>query len=301
MKQILILVVIFCVLFSLTCPAWPHNPFTSKPENQHPAPEPPFKSQLFVKIIEWQHTLRMQMSQLIRISESKGNIIPLLLLMGFAFAYGLLHAAGPGHGKIIATSYVLTHNTSIPTGLLFGLCIAILHGFSGAIGVIGLHYIIQKSVTETLATATSVTQIISFGLITLLGLGILIKNGYGFLSQSAHQNKEETQKISRKSLLPWIAAVGLVPCPAVVMVMLFCLSMDVLILGLVLAACISLGMAATISFVVTAAIIGKSGILHAVPKNRTQIIEKIVGILSGAVIMAFGMLFLFAAINTAFY
>ena len=59
-------------------------------------------------------------------------------------------------------------------------------------------------------------------------------------------------KGSRKGLVPWALAVGLVPCPAVVMVMLFCLSMDALALGLVLAVFISLGMALTISGVVIA-------------------------------------------------
>ena len=53
--------------------------------------------------------------------------------------------------------------------------------------------------------------------------------------------------MTRKGVLPWAVAVGLVPCPAVVMVMLFCLSMDVVILGLLLAVCISIGMATTIS------------------------------------------------------
>lgn len=301
MKRIFILVILLGLLGSWNSPVWSHNPFTSKPETQHKAPEPLFKSQLFVKIILWQHKLKQKMSGLIRVAQSEGSAKPLIVLIGLAFVYGVIHAAGPGHGKFVAMSYVLSHKASIMGGLLFGLCIAIFHGFSGAVGVLGLRFIIQRGVSETLATVTTVTQIISFGLIALLGLGILLKNGYAIFFKSASENDAAPAKASRKGLLPWAMAVGLVPCPAVVMVMLFCLSMDVIIIGLLLAACISFGMAATISFVVTAVVMGKAGVLNTVSIKRAERVEGFVGILSGAVIAIFGTLFLLATINSVLY
>ncbi|WP_319406525.1 hypothetical protein [uncultured Desulfosarcina sp.] len=63
------------------------------------------------------------------------------------------------------------------------------------------------------------------------------------------------------------------------MVMLFCLSMDLVLLGLLLAICIALGM-------------GKAGILRAVSEKRIEKAEAIVGMLSGAAIAGFGTLFL---------
>jgi len=217
--------------------------------------------------------------------------------MVLAFSYGAVHAAGPGHGKFVALSYVLSHKASITSGLLFGFFVAFLHGLSGAVGVLGLRYIIQRSVSQTLATVTTATQIISFGLIAILGLGILLKNGYALFLKPAFNSIAQDKKKARKGLLPWIVAVGLVPCPAVVMVMLFCLTMDVLTLGLVAAACISLGMGATISCVVVAVIMGKAGALQVVPKKRIKTIERILGIVSGIAVTVFGTLFLLAAIG----
>ncbi len=64
---------------------------------------------------------------------------------------------------------------------------------------------------------------------------------------------------------------GLVPCPAVVMVMLFCLAMDVMVLGLVLSAGIALGIGASISLVVTAVVLGKSGLMKSVSEKKPSL------------------------------
>jgi len=125
------------------------------------------------------------MSGLIRIAQSDGSVKPLFVLIGLAFLYGAIHAAGSGHGKVVAMSYVLSHRSTVLGGILFGFCFAFIHALSGAIGALGLRYIIQRGVCETLASVASVTQIVTFGLITLLGLGVLLKHGYALLFPSA--------------------------------------------------------------------------------------------------------------------
>lgn len=301
MKYLLILMILSGLLCSWTDPVGSQNPFTSKPETQHKAPEPLFKSRVFVKIILWQHQLKQKMSELIRVARSEGGVKPLMVLFGLAFSYGVIHAAGPGHGKVVAMSYVLSHRATILGGILFGFCFAFIHALSGAVGVLGLRYIIRRSVSETLASVTTTTQIVSFGLITLLGLGILLKHGYALFLTPPPDRKTHPEKASRKGVLSWAVAVGLVPCPAVVMVMLFCLSLDAMILGLLLAACISIGMATTISLVVITIVMGKAGILIAVSNNYAIRVEGIIGVLSGGAVSIFGALLLLSAINAALY
>ncbi len=291
MKRFLVLWILFVVLFSFATPVWCRNPFITEPENHHEKTKPSLKTRVIFQIILWQHQLKQKISELIRVTQSESSIKPLILLIGLAFSYGAIHAAGPGHGKFIAASYILSHKISIVWGWVFGLCIAIIHGFSGIVGVFGLRYIIQQSFGETLEMSTTVTQMVSFGLIALLGLGIFFKSGYALLFAKTAKKEERPVADSRKSLLPWALAVGLVPCPAVVMVMLFCLSMDVMLLGLMLAICISIGMATTISFVVTLVILGKAGFLNMMAKKHIETIERVIGILSGAAISVFGVIF----------
>jgi ABC-type nickel/cobalt efflux system permease component RcnA len=301
MKRFMILLILVILLLLLSSYTYAQNPFTSKP-NKKPtptAPAPMIKSPIFVKIILWQHQLKEKMAQLIRGMQNGNSIMPLIFLMGLAFTYGAIHAAGPGHGKVVAMSYVLSHRPSVAGGVTFGMAIALIHGASGVFGVLGLRYIIQRGVSDTLASVTAVTQIVSFGMIILLGLGILSKHAYGMFAGQKGSWAEEPQ--SRKNIWPWAVAVGIVPCPAVVMVMLFCISMGVTILGLVLALCIAVGMAATLSVVVAALIMGKAGAMRTVSKKRFERAEGIVGLLSGAAIVVFGTFFLLPAIHAAVY
>jgi len=301
MKSAFVFAVLLLFFALWVPPVWSLTPLTSQADIQYQGTETSFGKHIVTEIVLWQYKLRKRMTVLIRMAQTGESLKPLLLLMGVAFLYGAIHAAGPGHGKLVAMSYVLSRRLSIGGGVLFGFCIALIHGFSGAIGVLGLRYIIQRSVSETLASVTSVTQVVSFALIALLGAVILLINGRNLFFPSPQKTETPPDVMPRSGILPWAWAVGLVPCPAVVMVMLFCLSMNVLILGLLLATCISLGMAATISFVVTSVLLGKTGALKIVPENKIKTIEVVVGFFSGAAIMTFGALFLLSALQQTPY
>jgi nickel/cobalt transporter (NicO) family protein len=277
--------------------AWADNPFTTRPEARRETPEPPVKSPFFARFAVWQHELNQKISEWVRNLKEEGGIRPLATLMGIAFAYGAIHAAGPGHGKFVAASYVLSHRTGVTGGLLLGFFTAVFHGFSGVVGVFGLRFLLRKSVGQTLASTTAATRIASFGLVAALGFFLFLKSARTLRARRSTRTDSPPKPASRKSLLPWAAAVGLVPCPAVVMVMLFCLSMDAAMLGVLLAAAMSLGMAATISAVTVAAVAGKTGTLRFFSEKRAETIEGVVGLLAGAAIALFGTLFFLAALQ----
>ena len=76
--------------------------------------------------------------------------------------------------------------------------------------------------------------------------------------------------------------------------------MDVMGLGLVLSACTTLGTEETILLAVTAVVLGTSGLMKSVSK-KTRFIEGTVGLLSGTVIAALGIIFLQATITETYY
>jgi len=169
----------------------------------------------------------------------------------------------------------------------------------GREAVLALHFILQTSVSGTLSSVSNVTQVVSFSLIALLGLGILIKNGWEALQRLKAGPVRTPSRPNEKTrgLLPLAMAVGLVPCPGVVMVMLFCLSMGAMTLGLALAACVALGMAATISLVVLAVVTGKAGLLKMMPEGKVALVESVVGLLSGIAIALLGTMFLVTTLH----
>ncbi len=300
MKQSIIFLFLL-LTFSIAPLASANNPFTTKPENQHAAPMPVISNKFFAKIIIWQHQLKAKMSSLVRQAESTGSIKPLLLLIMAAFAYGVIHAVGPGHGKAIALSYVLSQRPSYIRGMLFSNCMALFHGASGIAFVLVVRLILKTNIIKNLETVTNITQVISYSIIACLGLGIFIHGIYKLIKK--HYQKQHTCETfkSEKYTNPVLLAlvVGSIPCPGVIMVMLFTLSMDLIALGIILGITISIGMALTVSIVVSIAISGKLASLTAISKNskRAVLIEYGIEVFAGLLLMILGTLFLGANLN----
>ena len=295
MKQSIIFLILL-LTFSIAPLASAHNPFTTKPENQHAAPMPVTSNKFFAKIIIWQHKLKAKISSLVRQAESTGSIKPLLLLIMAAFAYGVIHAAGPGHGKAIALSYVLSQRPSYIRGMLFSNCMALFHGASGIVFVLVIRFILKTNIIKNLETFTNITQVISYSIIACFGLGIFIHGIYKLIKKNDQkQHTYETFK-SGKYTNPVLLAlvVGSIPCSGVVMVMLFTLSMNLIALGIILGITISIGMALTVSIVVLITISGKVALLTAISKNskRAVFIEYGIKVFAGLLLMTLGILFL---------
>ena len=278
------------------------NPFTAKHKSEahrmttHPAAKNPFLSMIAL----WQHRLNQKMADLMREAKATNSLKPLAFLLVIAFAYGAIHAAGPGHGKVFAISYILAQRPRLLRGILFGNFIALFHGLSGILFVLIIRIILEKSITGTLEDVTRITQIISFSLIACLGLGILIKSIYRWI-KSAKNSRPSFDKSNKRHLnSPLLSAlvVGMIPCPGVVMVMLFALSMNLVGLGIMLGVTLSLGMAFTITCVVVMGILGKTASLGMVAKNSSLVItlEYLIETIAGLVITCLGLLFLTAII-----
>ena len=56
------------------------------------------------------------MAALIRQAKTENRIMPLMVVILMAFGYGALHAAGPGHGKAVAVSFMLSRNATLGGG-----------------------------------------------------------------------------------------------------------------------------------------------------------------------------------------
>ena len=282
-------------------PVLSQNPFTSSKTSPENFIRTKKQNLFLVKITEWQQRLNSKMASMIRETKETGNIKPLLFLIITAFIYGVIHAAGPGHGKAFALVYLVSENRSIYTAFLFGNMIAFFHGISGAGLVLLLHFILQTGVAKSLGSVTNITQIVSYSLIALLGAILFIKNSYQIFWQIFRRKTVKTDEAGVTGRGGTVAAaliVGGIPCPGVVLVMLFALSMNMTGLGLVLAFALSLGMAVTISIVVAAGLAGKKIILGSMQKhaNFARAAEHIIEITASVLLMLLGGIFLAAAI-----
>jgi len=275
------------------------NPFTSKTRPPAVSQKQPMPNHFLAKISFWQHQLNQKMAALARQAKETESIRPFFFLFIIAFSYGILHAAGPGHGKAVATSYILSQKGRIGDSLLFANMIALFHGFSGMILVLFVYFILNSSVSGTLLDVSHITQIISYSLIFLLGTVLLVKNIYSWFRRGVTDSRYSSGYKSGKKLgsLGTAFVVGMVPCPGVVLVMLFSLSLNMIGLGFFLALCMTLGMALTISAVVVIGTVGKSLTLGLLKRreNLAAIGGQMIETVAALMIMALGGLFLAAS------
>ncbi len=295
-KTLPILIAVWALFWGGGTLAHCQNPFTAKKTTKQISEAPGPGNTFMLKLSRWQQQLKRKMADLIRQARTEKRSGPLVTVLLMAFVYGVLHAAGPGHGKAVATSFMISRNPTLRGGLAFGVLTALFHGLSGIFCVLVLRYVIQQSVSSGLGAATNIMQVVSFTVIGLLGLGILIKNLHAIVKERepAEGQRDNPKKPARKSFLPWALAVGLVPCPGVVMVLLFCMSMDAFALGLLMALCISLGMAITISAVILAVVLGKGYTMRFFSAGGTIRLERFMGVFSGIAVTTLAVLFLIA-------
>lgn len=173
--------------------------------------------------------------------------------LGLAFAYGVFHALGPGHGKFVVVSYFLSRNARIGRGIAMGTQIATFHVVSAIVVVALADYLLRQSFGGAPAEIPAV-RLISYGIIALIGVVMTVQAGRkllmsdgtrGHSHDDGHDHHHHGRGWQDQSLLS--LAVGLIPCTGAVLVLLYALANDVIVAGLALTVSIGIGMALTMS------------------------------------------------------
>ncbi|WP_274425897.1 nickel/cobalt transporter [Chelativorans sp. YIM 93263] len=96
----------------------------------------------------------------------------LLLLVGLSFAYGVFHAAGPGHGKAVISSYMLANEVALRRGVVLSFASALLQAVS-AIVLMGAVFFILRGTAVSMTDASRFLETASFALVALFGAWLL--------------------------------------------------------------------------------------------------------------------------------
>jgi nickel/cobalt exporter len=94
------------------------------------------------------------------------------LLIGLSFAYGIFHAAGPGHGKAVISSYMVANEVALRRGILLSFVSALLQGLT-AVAVMLLAYFVLRGTAVSMTDAAWFMEIMSFVFVTLFGAWLL--------------------------------------------------------------------------------------------------------------------------------
>ena len=156
--------------------AFAQNPFGVP---RAPAPPPPpegFSGWLIAKQAEFYRLL----SGTIRSAKTDGSAV--WLLMGISFAYGVFHAAGPGHGKAVISSYLVANEETWKRGITLSFASAFLQALV-AVVVVGVAAALLNATAGTMNRAVWWIEIVSYALIALMGARLLWVKGSAFVRE----------------------------------------------------------------------------------------------------------------------
>lgn len=233
-----------------------------------------FWPQILVTSIQAQKQLYGQFSALLSAAKQH-DVIAGVVLIGVSFLYGLLHSLGPGHGKVIMSTYVATHPTKVKLSLTLTLISALLQALVAILLVSVLLLVFSASMKVINYTATQFIQL-SFFAILLLGLGIVWRN-IRLLQQDlkaqkhkhththncscGHSHSADASQVnaaaSLREYVGVILSIGLRPCSGAIMVLLFASMLDIYWLGMLSAVAMAFGTALTTSIIALMTISGK--------------------------------------------
>ena len=307
MNRITLIIILFIAFVSIGYAQ--DNPFFTKegPEEnkQVSSPElPEFIQKLSNEINNLQRELNNSLSTLSRKINEEEDFGILFLLLGIALLYGFIHALGPGHGKIIIVSYALSNPLKAKQGILLGIFIAVIHTLSAIFLVSILYFILKSTYSGYSQEPKKIIFLVSYGLIACMGAFLIVKTiivDILKLNKKSWNSKtkiDERQNKIQNLILPAFI-IGLVPCEGAILILIFSISINAYLLGIMLTAAMSLGMALTISIIGIITIYSKKGVLKLV-SAKTGIVKTIsivIQIIGAVLILLFGLLLFLSKIT----
>ncbi|MCU6185093.1 nickel/cobalt transporter [Citrobacter cronae] len=225
--------------------------------------------QVMMKSIVWQREVNQQMSGLLKaVAASPTQAGGSLLL--FSFLYGVLHALGPGHGKVVITTWLATHPSKLKSSIGLTLASSLLQGLV-AIGLVIIVLTVLQLPARQLHMSSFWLERGSYVLVGVLGLllcwralkklRLLLKRPtfIAFTPRHVHHdgcgcghqhlpNPEQVQSGEDwRARLMIILSMGMRPCSGAIMVLLFSKVIGVFYWGMASALAMAAGTSLTIT------------------------------------------------------
>ena len=263
-------------------------------------------------IAEKQKVLREKLTTAISAMKN-GDWDAIWKFLAICLVYGMLHALGPGHGKSIVVGYFIARRGRWRQGVALGAGITVTHTMSAVLLLLILYAIFKATVFTAFETGRIGIERASYALIMLTGVLLVVlairdvfksrkgcgcaarmKSAEGAVAQDGKCAESKLPPIARwREILGVAAVTGIVPCPAVALIVLFCLLNSMVALSLLGALVICIGMTITNVAFGIAAVAFRKGIDKG--SAHTRIATKIytVATLAGGVIIFISGLLLF--------
>ena len=196
-------------------------------------------------------------------------------LLVLSFGYGVFHAAGPGHGKVVISSWLVATEQQLRRGILVSLLSAVVQALSAILLVTVILFVVHTAGVAARAIA-DIMESASYGFITLLGLYLIATSLQTFGQRRSqeptvlcdhdghhhgHSHGPEARDLDRDwsmfKALSIAFAVGIRPCTGAILILLFAAAIGIYWAGILATFVMALGTALTVSAIACVAVLSK--------------------------------------------
>ncbi|WP_051245216.1 nickel/cobalt transporter [Thalassobaculum salexigens] len=295
----------------------------------------PYWSRIALEIQVIQRELHRGLAAAITAVREEG-MVAAWTLVGLSFLYGIFHAAGPGHGKVVISTYLLTQESELKRGLTLSLAAALVQGLvailvvEATVRVLGLTMRQAEGVVPSLEAA-------SYGLIALVGAGLVFARGRRLLralagSPAAHDPHHDAHghhhdhphdhahdhahcghshgpsredlaaPLSLRGAAALVLSIGIRPCSGAVLVLVVAYSMGLRLTGMASVLAMSLGTAITVGVLAALSVFARDmarRLAARMPAHAggLSLAAEGVAVLGGLAILVLGLLLLQAVLS----
>jgi ABC-type nickel/cobalt efflux system permease component RcnA len=215
------------------------------------------------RIAELQTTFNRQLTAGLKTFKSDGGF---WWLGGLSFLYGIVHAAGPGHGKVVISSYLVANEARLRRGVLIAFVSAFVQAVV-AVAIIGVMAVILNMTSMAITSTAKAFEAGSFALVALLGAYLVARKGRAALdvlksgdahAHHHHDHHHGHDHAGARASPPQggtgltgaaaaVLSVGIRPCSGALVVLVFALSQGVFWAGVASTFVMALGTAITVA------------------------------------------------------
>lgn len=194
-------------------------------------------------------------------------------LLGVSFAYGVFHAAGPGHGKAVISGYLVANERTLARGAALSFAAAMLQA-TVAVALALTLALVFNATAAMVKLSVSVVELVSFALVALLGVALTWRKAGALANPGgpqpayascgtdcghAHMPGPEAVDRARdlRAMTGVVLAAGVRPCSGALIVLAFAVSQRALAAGIAATFAMAAGTALTTGVIAALAVFAK--------------------------------------------
>ena len=270
------------------------------------------------QLLGWQRDLHRSLTLAITELSRTPTLATWVTLLSVSFAYGVFHAAGPGHGKAVLATYLATHGGALKRALGLSFAASLLQGVTAIMLVVVLVYGLGWITRQAMGSVVWVEQA-SFLLVAALGGWLCWRaikqlraayqphshdHSHSHSHSHSHEHShccggahhlEPQQALDWRTALMTVGAIGMRPCSGAVLMLGAASLLGQFEVGVASVVAMSLGTGITVSALALASIFARNWAQRRL--NKQQASQRSVQKATGWLAFAGGAMIVFVGVS----